>query len=179
MPSTATRRVALRLGLAAMCVFQLGSATPVADDIVLEVDLERFELRALDRGEPGPRIRVATGTPYTPTPRGQYELTRLIANPSYTPGPDARRRGMSATGPSSDGPLGVAKIPFKGAFQLHGGGHRYGAGMPVTLGCVQLTDPDMERLAAWLEQRGALGSSIASGGELVRPFVRQTRLHIH
>jgi hypothetical protein len=179
MVRTAHRSLARRAAVALIAAATLASASGPRDDIVLDVDLGRFELRALDRGVPGPLFRIAAGTPRTPTPRGRYELTRLIANPAFRPGPEATRRGASPRPPSSDGPLGVAKIPFDGAYQLHGGGHRYAAGMPVTLGCVQLTDEAMQRLAAWLEQRGALGSSSVRSGELVRPFVRRARLVIH
>jgi hypothetical protein len=179
MAPTTHRSLAMRTAIALIAAATLGSSPSARDAIVLDVDLERFELRALDRGTPGPRFRVAAGTPRTPTPRGRYDLERLIANPGFRPGPEARRRGAIPRPPSPDGPLGVAKIPFDGAYQLHGGGHRYAAGMPVTLGCVQLTDEAMHRLASWLEQHGALGISSARGGELVRPFVRRVRLVIH
>ena len=167
------------LALAASCLALLGSAPAERPAVVLDVDLERFELRAVDGRTPGPRFRVAAGMPHTPTPRGIYRLRTLIANPSYHPGPQARRQGARPTPPSSDGPLGVAKIPFDGAFQLHGGGHRYAAGMPTTLGCVQLTDADMRALTRWLESRGALSVATPDRGELRRRFVRATRLQIH
>ncbi len=182
MPSLCSR-VALRLALAAAFALPLGSAPiqPIDDAIVLDVDLAHFELRVIDRGKPGPRFPVATGTPHTPTPRGHYKLSWFVGNPSFIPGPEARRRGATAVPASSRGPLGIAKIPFRGAFQLHGGAHDYAIGMPVTLGCVELTNSEMNRLTDWLEQNGALGASVPGGsaGEFARPFVREASLHIH
>jgi hypothetical protein len=73
----------------------------------------------------------------------------------------------------------VAKIPFLGSFQLHGGADRVVVGKPLTLGCVTLTDADMRALIAWLAERGALGAGAPTGtGEVLHRFVRATTLRI-
>jgi hypothetical protein len=173
------RRIAVRAALlAAPCAIPgVGAAAP--DAIVLEVDLDRHELRALDGSAAGPRFAVAAGTPANPTPRGRFALGAVTANPRYRPGPVARAAGAQPHEASEHGPLGVAKIPFLGSFQLHGGADRLAVGKPLTLGCVALTDGDMRELIAWLVERGALGAGSRTGtGEVLHRFVRATTLSI-
>jgi len=146
----------------------------------------RVELRTAARGprgethtEAGPRFRVATGTPHHPTPRGTFALEQWVANPRFQPGPEARRRGARPVAASTDGPLGIAKIPFQGAHELHGGAHRYALGKPVTLGCVQLTNGQMRELGHWLDTHGLLARAEATpSGELRRRFLRAATLVI-
>jgi hypothetical protein len=164
-------------GAALLALPRLVAATP--DAIVLEVDLVRHELRVSDGAQPGPRFAVAAGTPSHPTPRGRFSLDALTANPRYRPGPVARAAGARPREASEHGPLGVAKIPFLGEFQLHGGADRVSVGKPLTLGCVALTDVDMRELIAWLSERGALGAGARTEhGEILHRFVRSTTLRI-
>ena len=99
-----------------------------ADDpgLVLDLDRERFEVVAFDArsGEAGPRVRIALGSPANDTPSGDYRVGRIILNPAWHPSPSASLAGAVPMPPSSDGPMGVAKIPFAetGAIALHGGG---------------------------------------------------------
>jgi hypothetical protein len=174
------RRFAARAAalLAVPCALPgLVAASP--DAIVLEVDLERHELRAEDGGEPGPRFAIAAGTPTHPTPRGRFVLDELTANPRFRPGPIARAAGARPREASAHGPLGVAKIPFLGSFQLHAGADRLAVGKPLTLGCVALTDGDMRELITWLGERGALGAGARTpSGEVLHRFVRRATLRI-
>ena len=173
------RRLALVLPLSLALFVSLGARGPERADVFLDVDLDRFVMHVVADGVRGPSFRVATGTPMHPTPTGAFELERWIGNPSYTPGPVARERGASATGPSRSGPLGYAKIPFWESFQVHGGASRYAVGLPVTLGCVQLKNADMQQLESWLAARDALEWRGATArGEMLHAFARPTVLHI-
>ena len=156
----------------------LGASDP---GILLELDRESYRLLARDlaTGEDGPAIYVAIGSPAYPTPLGEYRLHTVIHNPDWEPGETARRYGAQPIPASADGPLGIAKIPFSGAYALHGGGSRFTVGMPVSLGCLRATDESLASLIAWLNGLGALSAiSETEGGERPQSFRRPTRLRI-
>ena len=155
-----------------------GSADP---GIRLEVDRQNYRVVAVDlaSGELGPSVQVATGSPEYATPTGQFRLWQIIRDPAWNPGPTAREFGADPVAPSPSGPLGVAKIPFDGAYALHGGANLYSVGKPITLGCLRSRDADLSALIVWLESRGALGPiGSAASGERPQPFVRPARLII-
>ncbi len=151
--------------------------------ILLELDRARFELTAHDlRGEAdGPRIPVVLGSPLHPTPAGEFSLSQVIETPEWRPGPEARASGARPVAASSQGPLGVAKIPFApGGFALHGGAHPLLLGKHVSLGCVRTDDVDLLDLIDWLGAHGALGRSRERpNGEAHRAFLRPVQLRIH
>ncbi len=151
--------------------------------ILLELDRARFELTARDlRGEAdGPRIPVVLGSPLHPTPAGEFPLYRVIETPEWRPGPEARASGARPVAASSQGPLGVAKIPFApGGFALHGGAHPLLLGKHVSLGCVRTDDVDLLDLIDWLGAHGALGRSRERpNGEAYRAILRPVQLRIH
>ena len=132
-----------RLALLLLCfALALAAAPPPSDPgIVLRVEGEEFVLRALDARDDadGPALRVALGSPARPTPRGSFALERVVLNPAWTPGTDAREAGARPLPPSSEGPMGVAKIPFAadGAFALHGGARSYLLGEQISSGCIR------------------------------------------
>ncbi len=149
------------------------------DAIRIEVSLDRYEMRVVERGRTELRFDISTGMPSTPTPTGGFTLHRVIANPSFSPGPQARRRGAKASRASSRGPLGIAKIPFQGSFLIHAGEDPLAMGKPMTLGCVGLTDDSMGSLLRWLKQRGALDRGRRDArGQLHHSLLRPTYLRI-
>lgn len=158
----------------------LGASSP-DPGIVLQLDRARFELVARDLrdGAPGPRLRVALGSPAHPTPEGSFAPLRVIENPGWVPGPVARERGATEQPPSSEGPLGAVKIPFAegGAVAIHGAADPRLLGKPVSLGCVRATDADLQTLVAWLAAHDVLGpAQPRPDGELHRSFVRPARV---
>lgn len=125
----------------------------------VRVDLERFELVAVDGRDPNNSLvlPIATGSPEHPSPPGRYLPHSVVRNPGWKPGGKARAWGAQPVDPSDDGPMGVAKIPLTGdGFAVHGGADPLVVGKPVSLGCVRLSDPDMLALLDWLERAGAL-----------------------
>lgn len=151
--------------------------------VLLELDRERFEVRARDlaTGEDGPRLALVLGSPAHPTPRGDYALHVVVRNPGWSPGAVARSFGARPVAPSSRGPLGVGKIPFAhgGEIALHGGANPLLLGKPVSLGCARATDGDLLRLIAWLEERGAIRDPVPDGdGELLQYFRRPARVRV-
>lgn len=151
----------------------------VPQGIVFDIALERYELQIRVNGRVGPVVPIALGTPSNPTPRGGFDVMKLIANPAYTPGPEGVRRGGTPHRASSDGPLGIAKIPFSGSFQIHAGADPLSLGKPVTLGCVGLTDADMATVISWLEAEGVIEAGTwGAGGQLHRNFSQPARVEI-
>jgi hypothetical protein len=127
--------------------------------VLIEIDLASFSLasRDLSADAIGPALRVAVGSPDHPTPTGEFRPKRVVRNPGWKPGPHARRLGARARRPSSDGPLGIGKIPLEaGAIQIHGGADRIELGKPVSLGCVTLQDEGWLELVDWLHARNSL-----------------------
>lgn len=148
--------------------------------VLIEVDREHFSLESRDlaAGTAGPALRVAVGSPNHPTPSGAFRPRRVVRNPSWFPGPHARRLGARARRPSSDGPLGAGKIPLEsGAIQIHGGADLLELGKPVSLGCVALRDESWLALVDWLRSRDSLDPERAtSHGDLVSAFRRPVRV---
>ena len=137
----------------------------------VRVDLERFELVAVDARRPEEPLvlPIATGSPAHPSPPGRYRRARGGAQSRLEAGREgARVRGGADRLRRSDGPMGVAKIPLTGdGFALHGGANPLVVGKQISLGCVRLSDPDMLSLLDWLERAGALAPARAHGnGEL-------------
>lgn len=187
MPPLGERVAAVRRArvVCALAVAALGSLALLgaSDDagVVLEVDRRRFALRAVDLERParGPLFRVALGSRAHPTPTGVFPARRVIWNPDFLPGPRARARGARAVPPSSDGPLGVLKIPFGRGMAVHGGAHRFARGHRLTLGCVSALDEDLVALVAWLEERGALAPRDPQpSGEIHQRLRRPLRIRV-
>ena len=149
--------------------------------VLLELDRDAYVVFARDlrAGVNGPALRVAVGSPAHPTPTGSFPLREVVRSPGWSPGPTARRAGARPVPPSTQGPLGVAKIPFLGIYALHGGSRPLLLGKPITSGCLRSADPQLLELLAWLGQQGALGAErpLASG-EWRQSFVRPARLVI-
>jgi hypothetical protein len=171
-------RVPPPLVLAVVLSAHLGASDDAG--MVLEVDRTSFTLEARDAadGVVGPTLRVALGSPSHPTPTGEFEPRGVVRNPRYTPGAIARAYGRPSEPPSSDGPLGILKVPLgKGAILLHGGAHPLELGKPISLGCVLALDADLLALVDWLEARGALDPWQAlDSGEVHGSFRRPVRV---
>jgi hypothetical protein len=168
----------LRLALIA-ALFPL-IATDSDPGLLIEIDLEQFSLAARDLSADaaGPALRVAVGSPAHPTPTGEFHPLRVVRNPGWLPGAYARRMGARERPPSSDGPLGVGKIPLEsGAIQIHGGAEPLELGKPISLGCVSLHDEGWLELVAWLASREGLEPWRANPeGDLVAAFRRPVRV---
>lgn len=177
------RPQARRLGSAGLLCLPFLLAGTSDPGVLIELDRSAFEVRVRDlaAGVEGPQLRVVLGSPAHPTPSGNYPLHLVVRNPGWSPGAVARSYGARAVAPSSEGPLGVGKIPFAagGEIALHGGANPLLLGKPVSLGCARATDGDLLRLFGWLEERRALQRPVATaGGELYQYFRRPARVVI-
>jgi len=159
----------VQISCAVLATLALCAAAP-DPGVHVRVDLERFELVAVDARRPDDSLvlPIATGSPTHPSPPGQYKAREVVRNPGWKPGAQARARGAVPIDPSGDGPMGIAKIPLTGdGFAVHGGANPLVVGKQISLGCVRLSDPDMLSLLDWLERAGALAPAGAHwNGEL-------------
>jgi lipoprotein-anchoring transpeptidase ErfK/SrfK len=148
----------------------------------VRVDLERFELIAVDARRPDDAlvVPIATGSPEHPSPPGRYVPQAIVRNPGWKPGDKARAWGARPVDPSAEGPMGVAKIPLTGdGFAVHGGANPLLVGKPVSLGCVRLSDPDMLALLDWLERAQALAPPRArENGEIHQALRRPVAFEV-
>ena len=148
----------------------------------VRVDLERFELVAIDARRPDVALvlPIATGSPEHPSPAGRYAPREIVRNPGWQPGSQARAWGAEPMEPGADTPMGVAKIPLAGnGFALHGGANPILVGKPVSLGCVRLSDADMLTLLDWLDRAGALAKARpAANGEILQPLRRPVAFEV-
>jgi len=164
------------------CTLLLGLGAAAGDPgLVLTIDRGTFELSARDArdGSVGPRLPVALGSPAHPTPTGRFSAHAVILNPAWHPSLRARGYGAQERAASSEGPMGVAKIPFAqgGEIALHGGGRPILLGKPISNGCVRASDRDLLALLDWLEARGALGPRHPQAdGEIERALRRPLRV---
>ena len=169
---------AVALALLCATLFASGAASDTEDPgIRFEVIRDRYSLQAFDlaTGEPGPEIAVAVGSPAHPTPMGRWRVRYVVHEPAWNPGPVARKHGAEPTRSSTQGPLGIAKLPFSRAYSLHGGATRFSVGKPITLGCLRARDEALRGLLVWLAERGALGTKnpVESAGQrqsIIRPI---------
>ena len=151
--------------------------------VQVRVDLERFELVAVDARRPTEALvlPVATGSPEHPSPAGRYIPQQVVRNPGWKPGEQARAWGAQPMDPSDHTPMGVAKIPLSGdGFAVHGGANPIVVGKPVSLGCLRLSDPDMLALLAWLERAEALAPALSqANGEIYQAWRRPVAFEVH
>jgi hypothetical protein len=164
----------------------VGVTARAEPDPGLLIDLDRIHYRVsvwdLRSGQAGPTVPVVLGSPANPTPTGSYPLSWVILVPAWHPGPAAIAAGARPEAASTEGPMGVAKIPFAqtGSIALHGGGNAGAIGQPISGGCVRAGDSDLLRIIAWLDLAGFLGpAQRRDDGEIYRPFQRPARIVVH
>src|SRR5687767_12621554 len=81
--------------------------------VSLEVDLSERQLHVMEGGEVVRSYPVAIGKPSYPTPKGSFNIRRIIWNPRWVP-PDSKwAKNKTAKGPGEPGnPMGRVKIFF-------------------------------------------------------------------
>lgn len=97
----------------------------------IEINLSLRRLKLFDRTRVHRVYPIAIGKPSTPTPPGNYHITRKIINPGGILG----SRWLELSIPSDDGPYGI-----------HGTTQPYSIGKAVSNGCVRMYNQDVEEV---------------------------------
>jgi len=129
---------------------------PAFGALRLEVDLEERLLRAFVDGEEVESFAVAIGTEDYPTPTGDFEIRKVIWNPSWHP-PDSKwARGKSPKGPGHpDNPMKRVKMFFKEPdYYIHGTAADDSLGKAESHGCIRMSEEDVTRLAQLVMEQG-------------------------
>ncbi|HJP85790.1 MAG TPA: L,D-transpeptidase [Gemmatimonadaceae bacterium] len=111
--------------------------------IRLVADLSARTLKVKRGDETIKTFDVAVGQDRYPTPRGSFEIRKIVWNPSWHP-PDSKwAQGKSAKGPGDPGnPMKVVKMFFKEPdFYIHGTDDVDSLGEAASHGCLRM-DPD-------------------------------------
>ena len=132
----------------------------------LEVDLSERRLYIIESGEVSASYPVAIGKPSYPTPKGTFNIRRIIWNPRWVP-PDSKwAKNKTAKGPGEPGnPMGRVKIFFSEPdYYIHGTREVDSLGAAESHGCVRMRNADVIAVAKRV---------MAAGGKPVKQsFVR-------
>ena len=134
------RRIALPAGLAliGLGLFQ----SPVRAEKSIEISLRDRYLTLFDNGQVVKRFPVAIGAPESPTPAGNYAITRMEEAPVY-------HKGGKVIAPGPENPVGVRYMAY---FQIGSGEYAiHGTAWPtwvklraaVSLGCIRMLNQDV------------------------------------
>ncbi len=139
----------------------------VAASLRLQVDLSARQLHLIENGEVTRSYSVAIGKPSYPTPKGTYNIRRIIWNPRWVP-PDSKwAKNKTAKAPGEPGnPMGRVKIFFSEPdYYIHGTREVDSLGEAESHGCLRMRNADVIALARRV---------MAAGGKPVQPsFVRR------
>ena len=145
------------LSVAAMAAIAMPNREPevasgaATDDpaIRLQVDLSERRLYVIENGEVATSYPVAIGKPSYPTPKGSYNIRRVIWNPRWVP-PDSKwAKNKKPKGPGEPGnPMGRVKIFFSEPdYYIHGTREVDSLGEAESHGCLRMRNADVIALA--------------------------------
>ena len=130
---------ALVIGLGAL---RIPTVAP-EDAVTMSADLTTRRLTVMRGGEVIKEYDVAVGKPQYPTPRGTFNVQKIVWNPKWVP-PDSKwARGKKPAAPgSARNPMKLVKIFFQEPdYYIHGTGDTDSLGDAASHGCLRM-DPD-------------------------------------
>jgi lipoprotein-anchoring transpeptidase ErfK/SrfK len=124
--------------------------------IRLKADLSDKILYVDSGGKVVKSYTFADGRPKYPTPRGTFQIDRIVWNPAWIP-PDSKwARGKKPQAPGSpNNPMKLVKIFFKEpAYYIHGTDQLVTIGTAASHGCIRMDPDDAADLATRLMEAG-------------------------
>jgi lipoprotein-anchoring transpeptidase ErfK/SrfK len=102
-------------------------------------------------------FRVATGSPYYPTPSGSWRIVRKQRYPWWYPPPSDWARGLEPVPPGPGNPLGTRWMGLSAyAVGIHGTPDAASIGYSASHGCIRMNVPEAE----WLFERVRIGTRV-------------------
>ena len=168
------------LSIAAIAAIAIPNRAPEGADtaaaaaaIRLQVDLSARRLHVLEGGEIARSYPIAIGKPSYPTPKGTFNIRRIIWNPRWVP-PDSKwARNKTAKAPGEPGnPMGRVKIFFSEPdYYIHGTREVDSLGEAESHGCIRMRNSDVIALARQVMAAG--GKPVQAG--FVRRVINRVR----
>lgn len=164
------------LGIAGVAAVTLPNAKPDKAEfeeelgvaaLRLEVDLSQRQLHVIEGGDVTRSYPVAIGKPSYPTPKGSFNIRRIIWNPRWVPPDSEWAKKKTPKGPGEPGnPMGRVKIFFSEPdYYIHGTREVDSLGAAESHGCLRMRNADVISLAKKV---------MAAGGKPVKQsFVRR------
>jgi lipoprotein-anchoring transpeptidase ErfK/SrfK len=99
---------------------------------------------------------VAVGKDSKPTPRGNYNIRKIVWNPAWVPPDEPWAKNKSPQPPGAKAnPMKLVKIFFKEPdYYIHGTGDVESLGDAASHGCLRMDPDDAYRVARYLMQHG-------------------------
>ncbi|MDB5033306.1 MAG: L,D-transpeptidase catalytic domain [Chlorobi bacterium] len=136
-----------------------GSTYAVPADTRIVVNAPEYRMDLFRDGKLVKSYRIGIGYPEFPLPAGERRATSIIFNPTWTPpdepwveGSSKIKAGKKVEAGSALNPLGPIKIPIGLPSLIHGGKLPSRLGTFASHGCVGLTTPQIEDVAARLAE---------------------------
>ena len=152
-------RIALAEGVKTLLSLTLATClltSSAAAALRLEIDLSNRELAAIVDGQTVERFAVAVGNEDYPTPRGAFQIRKVIWNPRWVP-PDskwARGKDPKPAG-DPDNPMKRVKMFFKEPdYYIHGTDDEDSLGAAESHGCIRMRIADATHLAQLVMAQG-------------------------
>lgn len=132
------------------------NVAPERGEFSIVVDLSDRMLYVMDGEEVTKEYQVAIGQPRHPTPRGSFNVRRMVWNPRWVP-PDAawarNRQPREAGDPRN--PMGRVKIFFQAPdYYIHGTRETDSLGQAESHGCIRMRNDDVIELARMVMENG-------------------------
>jgi hypothetical protein len=142
---------------AAVCAFQrdkgleddciVGDETLAAMTLRIVVDRSANTLTLYKNGKVEKVYHVATGQPAYPTPSGEFEITDMQEDPTWTPPDSEWAKDAKPIAPGPDNPLGTRWMGLSApSVGIHGTNNPASIGYSVSHGCIRMAIPDVEDL---------------------------------
>ena len=130
--------------------------SPALAEFQLQVDVSERQLLAIENGNVLERYAVSVGTKKYPTPRGSFNIRKVVWNPSWKP-PDAKwARGKPPRPPGHpENPMKLVKVFFKEPdYYIHGTDDEDSLGEAESHGCIRMSPADATRIAQLVMTHG-------------------------
>ena len=124
---------------------------------IIVIDRGSNTLRLYRGPKPWRMFRVATGSPYYPTPSGAWKVVVKQRFPWWYPPPSDWARGLSPVPPGPGNPLGTRWMGLSAsAVGIHGTPDAASIGYSASHGCIRMNVPEAE----WLFERVRIGTPV-------------------